>query len=52
MKNQFYKGFANYIKNKLVKEDRYIITFNKLVNKAIIIDNCIYEKRMEKKRRY
>ena len=42
----------DYIKDKLVKKDRYIIIFNKLVNKVIIINNRVYERWMEKKGRY
>ena len=49
LKNKFYRGLKPRIKDKLIKEDRYTLSLNKYINKAIIINNYIFKRIMEDK---
>ncbi|KAK4456350.1 hypothetical protein QBC42DRAFT_191265, partial [Cladorrhinum samala] len=49
LKNKFYRGLKSRVKDKLIKEDRYALFLDKYINKAIIINNCIFERIIEDK---
>ncbi|KAK4456523.1 hypothetical protein QBC42DRAFT_190809, partial [Cladorrhinum samala] len=48
----FYKGLKPRVKDKLIKENQYTLTLNAYINKAIIINNRIFEKIIKNKEVY
>ncbi|KAK4223241.1 hypothetical protein QBC38DRAFT_517271 [Podospora fimiseda] len=49
LKNKFYRGVKPKVKDELIKKDRHAFTLDEYINKAIIIDNRIFERSMEDK---
>ena len=52
MKNKFYRGLKEEVKDELVKVDRHTMDLDDYMKEAITIDNRLYERAQEKKGRY
>ena len=52
LQDQFYLGLKDFIKDELKRLDVEFRDINVLIDKAVRINNCIYKRKLKRKRHY